>query len=727
MVVVIITEKPDASRKIAEALAEKNTLKKYTNEENVTYYEFMRNGKKHIVVCAVGHLFNLSPVSKGWIYPVFDAEWKPSFEVNRDAKFSKKYFDVVKEMIGNGSEYIVATDYDTEGSVIGFNILRFLAGLKDAYRMKFSTLTKDELIEAYNNMSKHLDFNQIEAGLTRHQLDWLWGINLTRALTLALKNYNGKGFSILSSGRVQSPTLAMLVERELEIRNFKPKPFWELELHVKIDGIEAVANYEKGRIWNKDDADKILQACKGKDAIVKDIKKKRYKQAPPVPFNTTDLQAEAYQQFKFSPQQTMSIAESLYQQGFISYPRSSSQKLPPSINYEKILKALASLPQYKKFAEELLKKEKLVPVEGKKDDPAHPAVYSTHEIPDLSKLTPQERKIYDLITRRTLAVFADEAIRETNTVSLDVNGHIFLLVGKRTLEPGWTKIYEPYLKREELILPELKIGQTVKVIKLEELAKETQPPARYSQGSIIKEMESRNLGTRATRSEILQTLYDRGYISGKSIQVTKLGEAVTKALKEYCPRIVSEELTRKFEEEMELVYNGKKKREDVINEARKTLKEILEEFKLNEKSIGKKLAEALEVTREEERTIGTCLNCKTGYLRIFFSPVTKKRWVGCTNYFNCGNCGFSIEACKCECEICGREKRKCKHTWKEKKWLPSCKTSFPLPASGQIKSLEKSCEYCGWPLIQVWRKGSRPFKMCLLPNCASKDNWKSKK
>jgi len=727
MVVVIITEKPDASRKIAEALAEKNTLKKYTNEENVTYYEFMRNGKKHIVVCAVGHLFNLSPVSKGWIYPVFDAEWKPSFEVNRDAKFSKKYFDVVKEMIGNGSEYIVATDYDTEGSVIGFNILRFLAGLKDAYRMKFSTLTKDELIEAYNNMSKHLDFNQIEAGLTRHQLDWLWGINLTRALTLALKNYNGKGFSILSSGRVQSPTLAMLVERELEIRNFKPKPFWELELHVKIDGIEAVANYEKGRIWNKDDADKILQACKGKDAIVKDIKKKRYKQAPPVPFNTTDLQAEAYQQFKFSPQQTMSIAESLYQQGFISYPRSSSQKLPPSINYEKILKALASLPQYKKFAEELLKKEKLVPVEGKKDDPAHPAVYSTHEIPDLSKLTPQERKIYDLIARRTLAVFADEAIRETNTVSLDVNGHIFLLVGKRTLEPGWTKIYEPYLKREELILPELKIGQTVKVIKLEELAKETQPPARYSQGSIIKEMESRNLGTRATRSEILQTLYDRGYISGKSIQVTKLGEAVTKALKEYCPRIVSEELTRKFEEEMELVYNGKKKREDVINEARKTLKEILEEFKLNERSIGKKLAEALEVTREEERTIGTCLNCKTGYLKIFFSPVTKKRWVGCTNYFNCSKCGFSIEACKCECEICGREKRKCKHTWKEKKWLPSCKTSFPLPASGQIKSLEKSCEYCGWPLIQVWRKGSRPFKMCLLPNCASKNNWKSKK
>jgi len=577
----------------------------------------------------------------------------------------------------------------THNSVIGFNVLRFLANRNDAKRMKFSTLTKDELIESYEKASPHIDFGQLEAGLTRHELDWLWGINITRALTLALKNSAQKGFAILSSGRVQSPTLAILLERELEIRKFKPKPFWELELHVKIDGTEAVAAYEKGRIWKKEDADKILQACKGKDAKVKDIKKKKYKQAPPVPFNTTDLQAEAYQQFKFSPQQTMNIAESLYQAGYISYPRSSSQKLPPSINYEKILKALASLPQYKKFAEELLKKEKLVPVEGKREDPAHPAVYATHEVPDLSKLTAQQKKIYDLIARRTLAVFGDEALRETNTVSLDVNGYVFLLVGKRTLEPGWTKIYEPYLKREELILPELKIGQTIKVIKLEELAKETQPPARYSQGSIIKEMEARNLGTRATRAEILQTLYDRGYISGKSIQVTKLGEAVTQALKEYCPRILSEELTRKFEEEMELVYNGKKKREEVVEEAKKTLKEILEEFKLNEKKIGKKLLEALMTKREEERKLGSCPNCKTGELRILRSRLSGKFFVGCSNY-------------------------------------PNCKTGYPLPAGAMIQPTGKICEKCGTPIVQVLRKGKRPFRMCLDPKCETKKDWNKK-
>lgn len=727
--IVIITEKPDASKRIAESLAENKSLKKTTNENNVTYYEFKRKGKKHIVVCAVGHLFNLDSVKKygGWTYPIFDAEWKPSFEVRKESAFSKKYFDVVKEIVKNGSDYIVATDYDTEGAVIAWNVLRFLANVKDAYRMKFSTLTKDELIDSYENMSKHLDFPQIESGLTRHYLDWLWGINLTRALTLALKNSGMKGFSILSSGRVQSPTLAMLFEKELEIRKFKPVPFWELQLHVKIDGMEVIAQYEKDKIWKKEKADKILQSCKGRDAVVKDIKKRQYKQSPPVPFNTTDLQAEAYAQFKFSPTQTMSIAESLYQAGIISYPRSSSQKLPPSINYEKIMKALGTLPMYSKFVQELMMKKQLIPKEGSKEDPAHPAIYPTFEVADLKKLTTQQKKLYDLIIRRFLSVFGEEATRESNTIILDVNGNKFILIGKRTIEPGWTKFYEPYLATEELILPELKIGQKLKVLKLDELAKETQPPGRYSQGSILKELEKRNLGTKATRAEILQTLYDRRYIIGKSIMVTKLGEAVVKALKEYSPKIISEELTRHFEKEMDLVFNGKKKREDVIEEAKKTLTDILKEFKANEKKIGKKLSEGLVEARSEERLLGTCTNCKTGELRIIFSRFTKKRFVGCSNFFKCAKCGFTRPACKCKCEICGQPKGKCKCSWKEKKWYPSCQTGFPLPAVGSITSMNKVCEECGYPMIQVWRKGSRPFRMCINHKCKTKENWSKPK
>lgn len=689
---LMISEKPDAMRRIAEALAEGKSLKKKVNEKDVAYYEFKKDGKKHVIVCAVGHLFGLDPVDrgKGWTYPVFEAEWKPSFEIRKESEFSKKYFEVVEQMAKDAANHIVCTDFDTEGSVIGFNVLKFLCGVEDGRRMKFSTLTKDELVESYKTMSKHLDFGQVESGLTRHQLDWLWGINLTRALTLALKNSAQKGFAILSSGRVQSPTLAILLEKELEIRKFKPTPFWQLELHCKLDSKEVIASYEKDKIWKKEEADKILASSKGKDAVVKDIKKKQYKQSPPYPFNTTDLQAEAYAQFKFSPTQTNGIAESLYQQGIISYPRSSSQKLPPSINYEKILRALAIIPQYKKLAEEILAKAKLIPNEGPREDPAHPAVYPTFEVADLKKLNAQQKKLYDIIIRRFLSVFADAALRESMNVFLDVNGNKFIIVGKRTIEAGWTKFYEPYLAFEEQILPELKIGQIIKVLKLEQLAKETQPPGRYSQGSILKELEKRNLGTKATRAEILQTLYDRRYILGKSIQVTKLGEAVTKALKEFSPRILSEDLTRHFEKDMDEVFNGKKKREEVVKEAKETLVDILKEFKENEKKIGKKLLEGLQEARKEERHIGTCPKCKTGELRIIYSRKTGKRFIGCSNY-------------------------------------PKCRNGYPIPLFGQITALGKNCEVCGLPMIQVWRKGSRPFRMCINHKCKTKEDWGKKK
>ncbi|MFH0711242.1 MAG: DNA topoisomerase I [Candidatus Aenigmatarchaeota archaeon] len=684
---VIIAEKPDSSKKIAEALSG-GKLKKIEKNQ-AFWFEFKRGSKKIIVVPAVGHLLVLDTVKKrGWSYPTFDVQWIPTYS-KKGSEFTKKYFDNIQEVVKFGTDFIIATDYDTEGSVIGFNILNLLAGKKDAKRMKFSTLTKDELIDSFENANPHLDFPQVEAGLTRHYLDFFWGINLTRALTLSMKNIS-KGFSVLSTGRVQGPTLSILLEKEMEIRKFKPTPYWQLELHVEIGNEEIVASYEKERLLKEEEADKIVTTSKGNDAVVKDIEKKQYQQLQPVPFNTTDLQAEAYFIFKFSPTQTMSIAESLYQAGIISYPRSSSQKLPPSINYQKILRALSSLSPYNKFAKEILSKKEIKPNEGARDDPAHPAIYPTFEVADLKRLSSQQKKIYDLVVRRFLSVFSDPAIREVMNVILDVDGNNFIAVGKRTIEKGWTKIYEPYLDYEEQILPELKIGQVLKVLKLEKLEKETQPPGRYSQGSILKEMEKRELGTRATRAEILKTLYDRGYISGQSIKVTKLGEVVTEALKEYSPKILSEEMTRKFESEMDLVLNGKKKREEVVEEAKETLTEVLEDFKKNEKEIGKRLYEGLVEARKEENRLGMCPKCKTGELRMMFSRKTGKRFVGCSNY-------------------------------------PKCVNGFPLPQVGLIIPLGKTCDKCGLPMIQVNRKRRRPFRMCINHKCVSKEGWGKRK
>jgi len=685
--ILIIAEKPDAAFRISQAIADKKP--KTITRNGASYYEFTVNKKKHICVPAVGHLFVLQPSKKdnpkGWNYPVFNLEWIPTY-AKKETVWTEKYFKNVQELAKNASDFIDAADVDTEGEVLLYNILRFLCGIEDARRMKFSTLTKDELIESYKNMDPHIMKSLKESGITRHYLDALWGFNMTRALTLAMKNAAEKGFAILSTGRVQGPTLSMLYDKELEIRKFRPTPFWLIELHAKIGNSEVIAAHEKDKFWKKEEADKVLENTRGKDATVTDIKKREYSQPPPVPFNTTELQADAYAHFKFSPTQTNSIAESLYQAGIISYPRSSSQKLPPAINYTKILKALAAIPTYKKFAEQLLQKEKLIPNEGKREDPAHPAVYPTFETADVKKITGQQKKIYDLIVRRFLAVFEDPATRESNTVTLDVNGEKFKAVGKRIIKPGWTAVYEPYLAYEEQILPDMEIGDKIKVQKIEQLAKETQPPGRFSQGSILKEMEERNLGTRATRAEILQTLYTRKYIIGKSIQVTKLGEAVTKALKEFSPRILSEEMTKRFEEEMEEVYKGKKKREEVVEEAKETLTDILSEFKQNEKKIGTKLLEALVEARKEERTLGTCPVCKVGELRIIRSRKTMKFFVGCSSY-------------------------------------PNCHNLYPLPQGAYITPLGKTCDKCGTPMIQVQRKGRRPFRMCLDPKCETKADW----
>ncbi|MEM5804847.1 MAG: toprim domain-containing protein, partial [Candidatus Aenigmatarchaeota archaeon] len=216
---LIIAEKPNAAQKIAQALAE-DKVETSTTEDGVKFYEFSRDGKKFIAVPAVGHLFSLKDISKkGWDYPVFDYEWRPTFEINKRAFFAKKYYQNIVKIAEGADDFIVATDFDIEGSVIGYNVIRFICKSEDGKRMKFSTLTKQDLVESYKNVMKHLDFPQIESGLARHELDFLWGVNTSRALTLAIKKSGKKlKFYLLSAGRVQTPMLYFLSKKEKEIR-----------------------------------------------------------------------------------------------------------------------------------------------------------------------------------------------------------------------------------------------------------------------------------------------------------------------------------------------------------------------------------------------------------------------------------------------------------------------------------------------------------------------------
>ncbi len=666
---LIITEKPNAANRIASALAEGPVQK--ISKHGSEYYKFRRKGKDIVVVPAVGHLFVLNEISanRHWTYPIFSVEWKPTF-TEKNNTWSKKYFQNIQDLAKHASEFISACDFDIEGSVIAYNIIRFICNAKDGKRMKFSTLTDSDIVEAYEHASSHLDFPQIEAGLARHQLDWYFGINLSRALTLALEHSGG--YWTLSTGRVQGPTLSILEKKQKEINAFKSTPYWEIELDGKIDGKELTASHIKDKFWKKEEADTVLNKCKGKDGTIEDVEKKIRKENPPFPFDLTTLQRESYNLFGYSPKHTLDIAQALYEHALISYPRTSSQKLPEKIGWKSILAKLSGNPEYSELSKKVLSKPNLKPNEGPKEDSAHPSIYPTGHKP--FKLSQYQKRVYDLIVKRFLAVFGDPAIREQVRVIINVNKEQFVSHGITTVKPGWMELFKPYTRAKEQMLPELTAGEKVSVQRLEMLDKQTEPPGRFTQASILKEMETLGLGTKATRAQILQTLYDRSYIKDPSIIVTELGEAVVDALEKHCPEIISVDLTKKFELEMEQIEDGKKKREEIISKAEKELERILNDFKKHETEIGKHILAAVKEFEKEEHTVGKC-ECG-GELHIIHSKKTGKRFVGCTRY-------------------------------------PKCKKAYPIPQRGFIHVIDKKC-FCGLGIVEVRNKGRRPWRLCCM-------------
>ncbi len=676
MTELIITEKPSSARKVAAALADKAPqLKK---NKKCSYFELTHNKKKIIVASAVGHLYGLvEDKKKGWSYPVFEIKWEASHKAHKDLTYVKDYIDTIGKLAKKATEFTIACDYDIEGEVIGLNIIRYACNQKDGHRMKFSTLTKGDLIKSYEKKLKHLDWGQAHAGETRHKLDWFYGINLSRALTASVKAAGS--FKIMSAGRVQGPALKLLVDREREIQKFKPEPFWL----IKLDGLykknKVEAWHKKDKIFDKKLMQSIIKKVKGqKEAEIKKIKRTKRNQAPPFPFDLTSLQSESYNHFHITPKETLALAQSLYLAGVTSYPRTSSQQLDPKLGFKKILTDLAKQPTYQVMCQEILK-TKLQPNNGKKTDPAHPAIYPTGHTP--KNLKPKEKKVYDLIVKRFMATFAEPAVRETMEVSLDVKEELFIAKGTRTVEENWHVFYKPYVKLEEVTLPDMKEGEQVKIKKIEKLDKETQPPKRFNQSSIIKELEKRGLGTKATRADILDRLFKRDYIEGIQIKVTKLGMETITILEKYAHTIVEEELTAEFEKDMEEIRKGKGKPKIVLEKAKKILTSLLKDFKKKEKNIGKEILKSVRETQEIQNYIGTCHKCKDGKLTIKFGKFGK--FIACDKY-------------------------------------PDCKATYKIPHSGLIKHSDKICEDCKFPKIQIIQKGKRPQVRCINPDCKSK-------
>lgn len=680
---LVIAEKPSVALRLALSLGDSQPKRFNVNE--VGYFEVQKGNDVLFIVAAAGHLFTLHQRDKTKnTLPIFDIEWIPSYKVNKDAYFTKRYLDTIEQIAKRCTFFINACDYDLEGSVIGTNIIKTVVNkdvnteLKSGQlgRMRFSTTTKPDLEYAYENMVE-FDFSNFDAGEARHELDWMWGINMSRALMNAL--YANGMKKVMSIGRVQGPTLGILAKRDVEIRNFVSAPFWKL--FAKIEGTEF--ENRKGNIEKKEVAEESLEKTKSGKGVVTAFDEKEEMHAPFPPFDLTSLQLEASRAFRIDPSRTLAIAQALYERSYISYPRTSSQKLPPTLNLKRVITMLGESESYSELAKELIAKSRFRPHEGIKVDEAHPAIYPTGEKP--KTMSTEEAKIYDLIVKRFLSCFAEYAKGQRRSATIGVNGEEYYATGETITEKGWLKFYEQYYKPKELEIPRFAKGAPIKIDDAYMKEGKTEPPKRYTKAALIGLLEKKNLGTKATRAAIIDTLLNRGYIQNSKLEVTSFGMSVYEALSKYCPEITEEEMTKKLEDDLEEITKGKIKKEKVVEEGKEILTKIIKEFAVNGKEIGQALGKGLQDS-EKADILGLCPKCG-GNLSIRKSRIGKQ-FVGCSNW-------------------------------------PKCSNGYPLPQYAKVVPLNKVCELCKSPKIKVFSKG-KVFEMCLDPNCESKKDWNSK-
>ena len=680
----MITEKPDAALHVADALSGKSTPKRM-NVHGVPVFEIFDNGERILVCSALGHLYAVGADSKERSqYPVWDVSWKPKHQVERGQLRQERWIRAISQIARQADRFVNACDFDLEGSLIGYTILKYACNGAEnrACRMKFSTLTSKELQEAYSKLAPNLDFSRVQAGMCRHEVDWLYGINLSRALTQSAYKASHRYFT-LSTGRVQGPTLSFVVEREREIQCFVPVPFWVIKSTVNVDGKSVETEFERNRVSSRQEAERIVDECTGKIGVLEKVETSEYNLPPPTPFDLSTLQTEAYRHFGVTPRNALAIAERLYLNQLISYPRTSSQKLPPSIGYEAILAELSKLESYRSAATELLTLARLSPNQGEKHDSAHPAVYPTGTLPQKS-MEPREQKLFDLIVRRFLATFGDTAIRQSDKAIIKIGSHLFIIRGSQIVKKGWMDLYGRYSKFDQISLPPLKEGQRIPMERISFEERYTQPPARYNPASLLRSMEEAQLGTKATRADIIQTLYERGYIkeSHRTIAATPLAFRVDEILNQFCPKITDTEFTRELESKIEQIELGNETKGQVLQSTIEYLKPIFEDLKRKEQEIGSELSSIFAMMRINNVTLTVpCPKCTKTLISI--TGNNGKRFIG-----------HKVRA--------------------------GCSFSLPLPPTrmAKINFLDRYCPDCGFQLMHVkWTTGQRSRPVVSCPNC----------
>jgi DNA topoisomerase-1 len=756
---LIISEKNHAAQRISLILS--NNTQKRHSVSGAPVFNFAKGEDEFFVLGLRGHIVELDYPDKynNWesVAPRELVFAKPEKKVDPSAK---GILNALKDLGGKVDEVIVATDFDREGELIGVEALRAANIDRPIKRAKFSALTKGEIERAFSELAE-IDYKLASAAETRQLIDLAWGASLTRFISLA-SGQKGKDF--LSVGRVQSPTLAVLVDREKEITTFKPTPYWVVTADLKKES-EFKASHRHGSFQDRAEAQgAVAKAKAARTANVTEAKETEKQEYPPIPFSTTIFLAEATK-LGISAANAMKIAEDLYTDGYISYPRTDNTVYPPSLNLRGILEKLRS-SEFSREAEEILGQESLRPSRGKKSTTDHPPVHPV-EAATKGELKGHKWDVYELVTRRFLATLAPSCVSRTTTVDLDVGGEPFVSEGYKILSPGWRKYY-PYYRVTEVTLPPLKQGDSAEVLGIHSTEKKTQPPPRFSQGSLIQEMERLGLGTKSTRHDIIQKLYDRKFVKGTRVEPTESGIAVVSALKDHARlhdeyRITDAKMTAHLEREMDLIAGGDREQADVVEESQVMLDDIMEVLEKNKKEIGEDIRKALR----KQHNLGKCPKCSTGEL-LQIRTKGGGTFVGCSNYPECKTTyplpkNALVLATEEKCKVCNSPMIKtitrgqppmvicidpsCSGHKKEKyigkcptcggdlttiqskigkrfagcSNYPKCKTMFPLPQLGRIVPTDDKCDACGSPIIKVWnQKGRPPWVLCINMACPKK-------
>ena len=662
---LIITEKANAARRISTILSDGKS--KSESGREVTVIKFEAGGDEYSVVSLRGHILELDYPDEysdwGGIAPADMVYAEPIKKVKVKSILSK-----IEDLVKISDEIIIATDFDREGELIGMETITAVnADMSKVKRAKFSALTKGEVERAFSELTLP-DRRLADAAEARQIIDLSWGAVLTRLVSLS-SGQVGKNF--MSVGRVQSPTLKLLVDRHEEIESFVPVPFWNVV--GKFGMLAFKGEHEKNPFWNKDEAEKVMSIIsEAKTGKIKKYEVSTKEEFRPAPFDTTMMQVEA-NKIGIPPSAAMKIAEDLYTGGYISYPRTENTEYPKSLSLKGVLERLKD-SEFKGEVEEILKQERITPSRGKKRTTDHPPIYPTAGASS-DKMKGDKWKLYELIVRRFLATVGPNAVAEETECKIDVAGEIFIARGYVQKELGWKKYYKKYLKITETHIPASNISDEIEIRSKNLEESETKPPFRYNQGSLIQEMDRLQLGTKSTRHEIIGKLFSRNYVEGNYMTPTASGTALTKSLEKHGGGITEPEMTSKLESDMLEISEGNSTLESVVKESQNMLFEVAKKISSEKEQFGDDIKSALKT----QQFIGVCPACGKD---LTIKKSKNGRFIGCDGY-------------------------------------PGCTKAYPLPNGAMIQTTETICPVCGLAQLKIIRKGMPPSIQCVDPKCKS--------